>query len=312
MQLDGKTEIPDGIKLADYLFFNGRAVAELKTLKSDPEGKIQEISEKLMQRNDFPRIIGQFDLEDAVRQLPDGDRVIKDLFLKATRQIEDLIRKANKQIISTKKYLNLPAETPGIVVIVNEKLHSIPPDAIKDRISQVLSMKDNSKNHRFNNIDVVLLIQHQYKVTNTNIEKLIPIYIIENDNGGNSKFLNIQNDIDGLVRDWCNFNGYNHVIQDDMKNIKLKLEPAEKKVEAAPQCRQEVIEHQYRQNRYLYHMNEAQIIAYGSELYQIYLPNFIKGEKKLPEENILKLTKLMIEFHEETRLRCFDMSKLKF
>ncbi|EMX9375446.1 hypothetical protein AAH461_006189, partial [Pseudomonas aeruginosa] len=38
--LDGHVAQPDKVKIADYLFFNGQAVVELKTLKIDPRDKI--------------------------------------------------------------------------------------------------------------------------------------------------------------------------------------------------------------------------------------------------------------------------------
>ena len=89
--LDGHVLQPDGVKIADYLFFHRQAVVELKTLKIDPKDKILDGAKSLMESDDFPLIFGDYDLETAMKNTPGGQEHLNKIFSSATRMVEGVL-----------------------------------------------------------------------------------------------------------------------------------------------------------------------------------------------------------------------------
>src|SRR3990167_11501396 len=85
--LDGHVPQPDGVKIADYLFFNRQAVVELKTLKIDPKDKILDGAKSLMESDGFPLIFGDYDLETAMKNTPGGQEHLDKIFRSEERRV---------------------------------------------------------------------------------------------------------------------------------------------------------------------------------------------------------------------------------
>jgi hypothetical protein len=163
MPLDGHVQQPSGVKIADYLFFNRQAVVELKTLKIDPKDKIMAGAKLLMESNEFPLIYGEYDLETAIKNTPGGKECLDRIFSSATRMVEGVLRNAKQQIASSKRLLNLDPETPGIALILNDTVESIPASQLADRFG--LRLTGDGKNPgRFAEIDFIVLIQTTYRL----------------------------------------------------------------------------------------------------------------------------------------------------
>lgn len=307
--LDGNVKAPDGVRIADYLFFNGKTVTELKTLKSDPSDKLNAKAQELMDEESFPLIYGQFDLHKAVAEMPDGDRVNRKLFLYATRQLEGILRSANRQIESTKNYLKLSDSTTGMLLIANDTVKTIPANEIANRICELMSQQSSKGVFKYEHIDTVCIIQNVYEIKNTSIGKLTPVMIVENDFGGKVKFRSVEKDVSDFVKHWSMYNGFNHreEIVNNIDDFEFELNDIFTPV---PETMQEKVEFNYRNERYLLNSSEEELIKYGSEIYSRLIVNFKKGQNKLSESEVMQLMKLCIEFNEEARLRPFDMKKL--
>ncbi|MGB7439890.1 MAG: hypothetical protein WA919_02385 [Coleofasciculaceae cyanobacterium] len=60
---------------ADYLLFDRKLILELKTLVKDPSSKVEEEIDKHRDREDFPLIVGQTDLQEVLKHLRDGEYI---------------------------------------------------------------------------------------------------------------------------------------------------------------------------------------------------------------------------------------------
>lgn len=298
-QLDGKINQPSGSKIADYLFFNKKAVVELKNLEQDPKEKILKLAETTMESEDFPLVFGDYDLEKAILSTPNGESVLNDIFKKSTRMIEGILRQAKEQISSSKKLLNIDPETPGILLVLNDSFDSIPTTQIADRFNYWLN-NDNQK--RFYDIDFVIFIQTTYKMKN---EYVIPLFIITNKNNSHRHHL-IEKEIMKFTESWAHHQGHNHSSITHADPI--KTEPI--KETRKPETFQEFIEEKYRENRYLKNLSEEDFIKHGVLATENMFSLVLKDRKRPPKALEKIYLQQYIELHEECRLRMFDHRKI--
>ncbi|TNF82792.1 hypothetical protein FGE05_10810 [Pseudomonas sp. ICMP22404] len=303
--LDGHVDQPINVKMADYLFFHGRAVTELKTLKIDPKEKILSQAKPAMDSGDFPLIFGDYDLEAAIKAMPDGQATMNRIFAKATTVVEGICRQARDQIASSKKHLGLDPETPGILLVLNEAIESIPVAQLVDRFSFWLEGGIEKRSDRFSQIDFVVLIQTTYRVK-AQQGQTVPAFIIYNECNSHRHHL-IERDVHAFLKSWAHSQGHRYATAHNVQS--LKFEPNQP-TPPLPQTTQEYVEHRYRQNRYLQELTEEEFIQYGCKVTgQMTSIVLIGGPKPSDETAMLFMTRFG-EFLEECRLRSFDLKKV--
>ena len=303
--LDGHVDQPKNVKMADYLFFGGRAVTEMKTLKIDPKEKILNQAKPAMDSEEFPLIYGGYDLEAAIKTMPDGQMIMNRIFAKATTVVEGICRQARDQIASTKRHLELDPETPGILLVLNESIESIPVSQLVDRFSFWLEGGSEKKSDRFSQIDFVVLIQTTYRVK-TKHGRGIPAFIIYNEYNSHRHHL-IEREVHDFLRSWAQSQGHHHTTAHNVQS--LEFEP-DQPPSPPPRTRQEHIEHRYRQRRYLEALTEAEFIQYGCRVMNQMSSIVLIGGSKPPEATAMLYMDQFAEFLEECRLRSFDLKKV--
>jgi hypothetical protein len=303
--LDGHIDQPTNVKMADYLFFHGRAVTELKTLKIDPKEKIFSQAKPAMDSDDFPLIFGDYDLDAAIKAMPDGQATINRIFAKATTVVEGVCRKARDQIESTKKHLGLDPETPGILLVLNEAIESIPVAQLVDRFNFWLEGGSEKRSDRFSQIDFVVLIQTTYRVKDRQ-DRMVPAFIIYNECNPHRHHL-VENEIHEFIESWAQSQGHRYTTAQNVQT--LKFEPDQPPA-PPPQTRQEHTEHRYRQNRYLEGLTEAEFIQYGCKVIGQMTSIALIGGPKPSEATAMSYMDQFAEFLEESRLRSFDLKKV--
>lgn len=303
--LDGHVEQPPNVKMADYLFFNGRAVTELKTLKIDPKEKILSHAKPAMDSDDFPLIYGGYDLEAAIKTMPDGQMIMNRIFAKATTVVEGICRQARDQIKSTKNHLCLDPETPGILLVLNESIESIPVAQLVDRFSFWLEGGSAKQSDRFSQIDFVVLIQTTYRVK-TQQGRGIPAFIIYNECNSHRHHL-VEREVHEFLRSWAHSQGHQHTTVHNVQS--LEFEP-DQPAPPPPQTRQEHVEHRYRRNRHLQNLTEDEFIHHGCKVMDQMTSIVLIGASKPSEETAMLYMAQLTEFLEECRLRSFDLKKV--
>ncbi len=185
IDLDKITEqFPNKEGIADYLIEN-LLVIELKTLKSNPETKVKNFladeMSKINNEKEYPIFYGKHNLRKVAHVLPNGENIINKLDNLYFRQIEGVMRKANKQIKSTIKNLNMNSYSYGVLIVINEQAEFYQPEVLSGYICRELLKKNEEGNPRYSNIHQVAVIQSSYKVINNEDETLlIPCHFIKN------------------------------------------------------------------------------------------------------------------------------------
>ncbi|MFZ3186649.1 MAG: hypothetical protein WA173_21195 [Pseudomonas sp.] len=302
--LDGHIKQPPNVKIADYLFFDRRAVTELKTLKVDPKEKIFGLAASVMESEDFPLIFGDYDLEIAIKSVQGGQAHLDRIFSKATTMVEEVCRQARDQIADSKQLLGLDPETPGILLVLNDTVESIPVSQLVDRFSDRLSGSGKNPG-RFSHIDFVILIQTTYRLQSS-AGKLVPSFIISNDFNAH-RHHKVEADIGRFVESWAHSQGHRYAKPGDIANMQFELNQPSP---PPPQSNQDFIEARYRANRYMKGWAEEQLIHHGKDVMQEMLSMVLKGEKRPSETDSQRYMQQFTELLEESRLRGFDLKKI--
>lgn len=304
--LDGHVDQPSGVKIADYMFFDGKAVVELKTLTVDPKEKILASAKPLMESDEFPLIFGDYDLDTAIRNMPGGKSHLDKVFSNATRMVETVLRNAKRQIASSKRLLSLDPDTPGIVLILNDTIESIPVSQLVDRFNFRLS-GDGKDPGRFSDIDFIILIQTTYRMEKEGEgSMLLPAFIISND-FNEHRHHSVEQDIQNFLRAWAYSQGHNYGSTSEISGIQFENN---NDTPANPQSLQELVEKQYRVNRYMRKWSERRLINHGKDVIEKILPIVVKGTEIPLDPDSHLYIKQFIELLEEGRIRGFDLRKV--
>lgn len=304
--LDGHVAQPDRVKIADYLFFNRQAVVELKTLKIDPKNKILDGAKALMESDDFPLIFGEYDLETAIKNTPGGQEHLDKIFSNATRMVEGVLRNAKQQIASSKRLLGLDPDTPGIALILNDTVESIPASRLADKFSSRLT-GDGKEPGRFSEIDFIILIQTTYRLQQSNgISTRLPTFIISNPFNAH-RHHKIEQEIQFFLQAWAHSQGHNFESTSETSGLQFEHNHAPR---PGPQSLQELVEAQYRARRYMSEWSEDRLIAHGKDVIQKMLPIFLIDAEKPSEAEAHLYIKQFTELLEEGRIRGFDLRKV--
>lgn len=173
----------DKEKVADYLIEN-LLIIELKTFKSNPRDKIrgyaQSEIDKINQAEGFPVFYGQHNFRKAAQILPDGEKLTTKLDNLYFRQIEEVMRKANKQIKSTIDNFGMTSHTYGVLTIINEQADFYQPEVLAGYICRELLKTSIDGTPRYLNIHQVAFIQSSYKVNEDSDNVIIPCHFIIN------------------------------------------------------------------------------------------------------------------------------------
>lgn len=173
----------DKEKVADYLIDN-LPVIELKTLKSNPRDKVidyvQSETDKINQAEGLPVFYGQHNFRKATQILQDGEKLTTKLDNLYFRQIEEVMRKANKQIKSTINSFSMTHNTYGFLTIINERADFYQPEILAGYICRELLKTNVDGTPKYSNIHQVAFIQSSYKVNDISDNILIPCHFIKN------------------------------------------------------------------------------------------------------------------------------------
>lgn len=306
-----EAQFPDGTKIADYTI-RDVIVVELKTLKVDPAEKMENFFHEVTKRPDFPAIYGELDFRRVVSLLPDGQKVISQFETVAFRQIETIMRSANKQVLSTIKTLGMDSRTAGTLIIVNEFANFFEPDILVDYIANMLGTEKSPNELRFPHLHNVILIQDTHKVKAPNQDGIvIPIYHVVNDNVPvtevSEKAVQALRD---LIKSYSDFNKFKHKVCDNIDEL-TDIEKMEQPQAKVPLRGQEWIEDQYRKNRYMKNFTDEELIEFGSRVMSICAAMILKDKPLVMDHHQkMQFFRNQIELFEESRLRPFDLRRL--
>ena len=104
---------------ADYLLANMAVIAELKTLKGDPKGRVEKRLRERFKRSGGPIVFGRVGLRQVIDGLDDSQAIYKAIIDLSSRAVRRHLQKSNEQIASTRSALSL-GNAPGMLILMNE------------------------------------------------------------------------------------------------------------------------------------------------------------------------------------------------
>ncbi len=186
---------------ADYFFDNRKYIMELKSLKTDTFEKIGKILEPYTHRANWPIIFGAVDIQQILKNLPDGKKINDEIVEALTDSIEGVVESANRQIRTTKGSFNLP-DSKGILVILNDVIATLTPELVHYRIRKCLRKKYSNGELRFPHVQTLVVITTIHYTEVKPELKAMPIMIIPREDTDSDS---IRPFVDTLIRSWSEF-----------------------------------------------------------------------------------------------------------
>ncbi|MDX9703663.1 MAG: hypothetical protein RBU23_11575 [Candidatus Auribacterota bacterium] len=181
-------------KIADYFFDSREIICEQKILKSDMTNKMEDEINKVMKDKNAPILLGKMPFDKIVEKFPNPEVVRQQVFQRLTKTIDGSFSKANKQILSTKKYYNLN-NSKGILLILNEASYWFSPHIISYACSSLMAKKNERNSYRYSEIKAVWILQYSHFIKFSENNTSYPSTILFNNfvmNDDEIKQMNIQ------------------------------------------------------------------------------------------------------------------------
>lgn len=146
--LDGKAfaQVNGAQSKADYLLANRAIVAELKTINTDPQSRMEIRLKERFAKPDAPIVFGTLGISKVIEKLDDRDEISKKLIDMAGRAVRRHLKKANDQIAAIKDRLDLP-NAGGLVILMNDVDQMTDISAIGYSIKSALETVDGGYPH---------------------------------------------------------------------------------------------------------------------------------------------------------------------
>lgn len=319
-QLDGAEDIDQALsedeltcgKRADFLLDHRRIVLELKSLKADPEYKIDERLNAHRDRPEFPRFYWPSDLNEILPHLPDGKEIKHEIFHAITRSVQGALEKADDQIRATKEALNL-RDACGAVALLNENIGILGPQFITAKASQML-LKTKNGDLRYNHIAYVCIISESHTIASDNGMEHLPSILLEGPTADGhpeaGQYLN------GMYAKWAKYEGVRFYSLGQVESFDGLVFKSRPKAASSPPSegmisRQEMWRRAYRQQPYLRSLSEHDFIEHTVRILKTMTPHFIVGGRRLTQSAVAELMQGWTHALEEAQHRRLDMKKVE-
>ena len=194
-------------KKADYLAFDRSWILEVKFLETDRQIVLNDFINDLADKDpDFPIFFGTVNVEQLIENHKNPDLIRNVLCDRASRNLKDILRKADKQLAETKKVINKD-ECVGVLVILNERNDFHDQDFVYQEISRLLHKKDEQGDLERKNIQAVWYI-HEYQKNNK--KNAFSNFLM----GPTANINSVKSLGSFLYMDWISFNGYAFIPSD--------------------------------------------------------------------------------------------------
>jgi hypothetical protein len=307
--IDDLPGLPPSSKRADFLLDHRSGTAEVKNLTSDVSHQIETVMARFRDRPEYPVFYGTMQIEHIIRRFPaEAEQIRGQIFNRLTKSLEQAVREADEQIGQTKAIFGIP-DAWGVLVVANQHVDALPPDIILRRINGMLLRRDD-RTLRFSNITCALIISESH-LMETPDGTAGPVFI----------------ELDGPLADACPacpaflehfrsaWSAFNNLptevlVRDTLRGDRFHSAKTEYKRQQPIKPRHEHWREHYRQNRFLAEVPDKEFANQLSDLLKYVTPHFLKGGKKLPEDELARFSELFTCYLEEASLRGFDMREI--
>lgn len=291
------TPIQRSSEKADFFLNNRAVVCEVKKLQSDTKAKIDRILEPVLADKNAPVFYGEWPLEKILKHYPNGEQIRREVFDAVTSAVQTFVRKANRQIRTTKEVFGL-AQAGGVLVVVNDLVEVLSPDVLAYKMDELFRKRTPSGHFQFPEIEGVWILSETHVVEVSLGRKAIPGIIMVRQEGSFVAQL-----VDGLPKEWAKAHGMPYLEM----NPELAGTVTFESTTGAPEpkekiSRQELWERQYRAQPYLRRHTEAELKHYFDLVLRGMTPGFLKGasheDQALCNQLLERWTHLLLEIKE--------------
>lgn len=237
---------------ADYLWRDRTVIVEVKTLRGDPQKKIDEMFDELRQREDFPLFFRTVPADKLLARLPDGEELLRKLTNKVRRGLEAAFRDAKYQIDNTKRLLGLD-DALGLLVILNPDIEAYEPNDAGAYLSYLARYHAPPVS-----IDAIWLLSEAHKVGDAD-----PCILIETDRL--ERFTWAKDWLSEPNERWAQFCG-SGLQHSGAKVLEEVLFQRKSEVATGELTKEQRWEAEYRANPYLAEHDDNVVAAFGREL----------------------------------------------
>jgi hypothetical protein len=145
---------------ADFLCLGGLLVVEVKTLEDDASERINNLTNELSRREDWPMFIGPAPLGSYVRNLNEPEQVRQKVVDQIGKRVAKIVHKANKQLRAHARIFPRKSQVK-LLLIVNENHEIYDPNHMQFILAKIL-MKKNKNELNYNHIDYIIYITEKH------------------------------------------------------------------------------------------------------------------------------------------------------
>jgi len=170
----------EGLKVADYFFNNRRIIGELKCFEVDTGRKLQELVDKLVEKEKIV-FYGQLPFNEVISKLSPNLRVSleKEAFELVSTSLEGAYEEANRQIRDTKSNLKL-SNSSGFLILLNNSNLALDPKIAIYKLNQLMNKRKNN-GARYESLNFGIYISTKHYNVNRH-EKFYPHFTFINNN----------------------------------------------------------------------------------------------------------------------------------
>lgn len=313
--LDG-AEIIDSIELtppqrdaekADLLLTNRTIIGEVKSLSKDTSVKIDSIVEPYRETEDWPLFYMSWPIADILACLPNGEILKRQVYEAVTSAIPELVRKANRQIRSTKQTFGIP-EARGLLVVLNDFVGILDPRVVAHAVAVTLSKRNPDGSLQFPEIMGVWIISESH-VVQLGRTRATPAVIMEHPALAEPSVVEYLSQIQPL---WAAFNGLPlvEVPPEAFDGLEFKAGRLTDDADAGPITLSEHWRREYGKRPYLRSLSEEQLLEYGAKLAAESGNQFLVGSLSRHHERLRGPCRFG-DLIEELNFRKIDLRRLK-
>lgn len=291
---------------ADYFIKNRQLIIELKSLETDTEYKIEKILEPHRLRPEFPDFYDGWEIHKILKHLPDGDEINRQLADAVTSSLEEIYRKANKQIRTTKTTFGLPS-SQGLLIVLNERVNVLTPEHIIYKLRKTLRKKHPNGDFQFPQVNYVLVLSEAHFSSVEN--EIMAFPIIHLPVGIICEFQH-KDAVDFIVQKWTEFNDIPYLDGGEVNSLhELKLRSVSRHLEDSKTSipRHESWRRHYRRNPYFRSYDDKKMLWMFKMIMSELTPGFLKGANQRQHRNTNFWIEIFTHFLEEVNHRGTDM-----
>lgn len=232
----------------DYLCLGGRLVIELKTLAEDGSDRMDNLTDELRQREDWPIFLGSAPMQSFIQNTTDPEGIQRRVIERVGRGIINHLKKANRQLEAFTKISNAK-NLVRMLLLVNEDHEAYDPHMVSYILwHAVRQMKDGAP--RYEHVDLIVYITERHAQV---IDGLItfPTVVVEGFPCAEQKWRGEFGEL--FVTRWAKWHGQPLMSEADVSAFET--------IEHIPDRgrRQDMWKLEYRRNPYLRPLTESQL-----------------------------------------------------